>query len=321
MKRNYISLKRYITHRETSGRKMSSVFISTTLFLVLAACVCPAPVRAEETHSESSDVFGFDLDKGWLDPPVHSHFSKGGTPLIHSFRTEPAFTRRDFLLDYSFRNERERNEQEIEAEIEWPFSRRFGLIFEMPYVSVDSDDDGSADGFGNLAVSPRLLLAEYERFLLAFGLEVEATTGETDGGISEDEVALAPSFSTWIDLGNWWTVNAQSGVEYPIKSSDAEFFFRSALIHTFNSHDIHDSGRTNHNHPDGLSPGLLSVILEADLAVGLSGEGDGDWIAEGIFGFSVDLWENTDMRIGYQFPLSSSQELNSGVIFGLIYHF
>jgi hypothetical protein len=300
---------------------MNSTFIYVTLFLVLTAFVCPVPVRAEETHSESSDVFGFDLDKGWLDPPVHSHFSKGGTPLIHSFRTEPAFTRRDFLLDYSFRNERERNEQEIEVEIEWPLSRRLGLIFEIPYVSVDSDDDGSADGFGNLAVSPRLLLAEYERFLLAFSLEVEATTGETDGGISEDEVALAPSFSTWIDLGNWWTVNTQSGVEYPVQSSDAEFFFRSALIHTFNFNDIHDSGHTNHNHPDGLSPGLLSVILEADLAVGLSGEGDGDWIAEGIFGFSVDLWENTDMRVGYLFPLSSSQELNSGITFGLIYHF
>ena len=321
MKRNYISLKRYITHREMAGRKMSSVFISTTLFLVLAACVCPAPVRAQETHSESSDVFGFDLDRGWLDPPVHSHFSKGGTPLIHSFRTEPAFTRRDFILDYSFRNERERNEHEIEAEIEWPFSRRIGLVFEIPYVSVDTEDDGSVDGFGNFAVSPRLLLAEYERFLLAFGLEIETTTGETDGGISEDEVALSPSFSTWIDLGNWWTVNTQSGVEYPVQSSDARFFFRSALIHTFPSHDIHDSTHTNHDHHDGLSPGLLSLILEADLALGLSGPEDGDWLAEGIVGISFDLWENADMRIGYQFPLSTSQHLYSGVTLGMIYHF
>lgn len=306
---------------EMTDGKISTVFISTTLLLVLAACVCPAPVRAEETHSESSDVFGFDLDRGWLDPPAHSHLSKGGTPLIHSFRTEPAFTRRDFLLDYSFRNEKEGNVHEIEAEIEWPLSRRIGLIFEMPYVSVDSDDDGSVDGFGNFAVSPRLLLAEYERFLLAFGLEVETTTGETDGGIAEDEVALSPSFSTWIDLGNWWTVSAQSGVEYPVQSSDARFFFRSALIHTLASHDIHNSSRANHNHHNGLSPGFLRLILEADLALGLSGPEDGDWLAEGIVGVSFDLWENADMRIGYQFPLSTSQELNSGVTLGMIYHF
>ncbi|MHC4098216.1 MAG: hypothetical protein ACYSU3_19435 [Planctomycetota bacterium] len=297
MKRNYASLKRYIVHRETADRKTSSFFISTWLFLFLAACVCPSTIQAEETHSESSDVFGFDLDRGWLEPPVHSHFSKGGTPLIHSFRTEPAFTRRDFLLDYSFRNEKRRNEQEIEAEIEWPFSRRFGLIFEIPYVSVDTEDDGSVDGFGNFAVSPRLLLAE------------------------EDEVALSPSFSTWVDLGNWWTVSAQSGFEYPVESSDTQFFFRSALIHTFPSNDIHDSSHTNQNHHDGLSPGLLSLILEADLALGLSGPEDGDWLAEGIVGISFDLWENTDMRLGYQFPLSTSQELNSGITLGMIYHF
>jgi hypothetical protein len=209
MKQNYDSLKRYVTCRETADGKISLVFISTALFLVLAACVYP--VCAEETHSESSDVFGFDMDRGWLDPPVHRHFSKGGTPLIHSFRTEPAFTRRDFLFDYSFRNDKEGNVHEIEAEVEWPLSRRIGLIFEMPYVFIDTDDDGSVDGFGNFAVSPRLLLAEYRRFLLAFGLEIETTTGETDGGIAEDEVSLSPSFSTWVDLGNWWTVSAQSG--------------------------------------------------------------------------------------------------------------
>jgi hypothetical protein len=321
MKSNFNNIYSNITHNKKLNRPMNPVFIYTTLFLVLAACIYPIPVRAEETHSESTNVFRFDLDKGWLDPPVHSHFSKGGTPLIHSFRTEPAFTRRDFLLDYSFNNERESNEQEIEAEIEWPLSRRLGLVFEVPYVSVDSDDDRSADGFGNFAVSPRLLLAEYKRFLLAFGLEIETTTGETNGGIAEDEVSLAPSFSTWVDLGNWWTAQAQSGLEYPVESSDARFFFRSALIHTFKSNDIHDSGHAKHNHHDGLSPGLFSVILEADLALGLSGPEDGIWFAEGIVGVSFDLWDNADMRIGYQFPLSSSQELYSGAIFGLIYHF
>jgi hypothetical protein len=289
------------------------------LFLVLVACVCP--VRAEETHSESSDVFGFDLDQGWLDPPVHSHFSKGGTPLIHSFRTEPAFMLRDFLFDYSFRNEKEGNVHEIEAEIEWPLSRRMGLIFEMPYVFIDTDDDGTVDGFGNFAVSPRLLLAEYRRFLLAFGLEVETTTGETDGGIAEDEVSLSPSFSTWVDLGDWWTISAQSGFEYPIQSSDTRFFLRSALIHTFGSDEIQDSSHTGHNHHDGLSPGLFSLIMEADLALGLSGPEDGDWFAEGIVGISFDLWENADMRVGYQFPFSKSEQLYSGVTLGMIYHF
>ena len=320
MKRDFKSLNNDI-YIEASEWRKNSIFIGTILLMILMIWDFSEPVCAEETHSESADVFGFDLNTGWLDPPVHSHFSKGGTPLIHSFRTEPAFTRRDFILGYSIRSQSEGNEREIETELEWPLSRRLGLIFEVPYVSIDSDEDESADGFGNFAVSPRILVAEYERFLLSFGLEIETTTGETEGGIAEDEVALGPSFSTWIDLGNWWTYQAQSGVEYPVESSDAEFFLRSALIHTFNSNDFHDKDHVSRDHHEGLSPGLFSVIFEADLAVGLSGPEDGDWTAEGIVGVSFDLWENADMRIGYLFPLSTSQDLNNGVTLGLIYHF
>ncbi|MHC4556906.1 MAG: hypothetical protein ACYTFW_06995 [Planctomycetota bacterium] len=321
MKRNLVRTHRCTSHNETSDWRVNPIFIRTALFVVLTSCIWSDSAYAEELHSEIATVFGFDMAEGWLDPPVHSHFSPGGTPMIHSFRTEPAFTRRDLLLDYNARSETGRNEQEIGIEVEWPISYRLGLIFEIPYVFVDSDDGGTTDGFGNLAVSPRVLVAEYERFLLAFGLEVETTTGKTDGGIAEEEVALAPSFSTWIDLGHWWTVNAQSGLECSLESSDTEFFFRSALIHTFGSDGIHDSGHVHHDHADDLSPGLLSVILEADLAVGLSGEEDGNWFAEGIVGVLVSLWDNADMRVGYQFPLSRSQDLNNGVTGGLIWHF
>ena len=320
MKRNFIAMPRRTTDNKTTDHRINPAFASTAMLLVLTACAWPDSARAEELLSEPPAVFGFSLAEGWLDPPVHSHFSPRGTPMIHSFRTEPAFTRRDFLLDYSIRSETGLREQEIGAEVEWPISRRLGLIFEIPYVFVDSDDE-TTEGFGNLAVSPRLLLAEYEHFLMAFALEIETTTGTTNGGIAEDEVALAPSFSTWIDLGHWWTVNTQSGFEYPVESSDAEFFFRSALIHTFGYEDFRDGSHTHHEHSDELSPGHFSVILEADMAVGLSGEEDGDWLAEGIVGVSVGLWDNADMRVGYQFPLSRSQDLNNGVTGGLIWHF
>jgi len=320
MKRNFIATHRRTTYNETLKRRINPAFASAALFLIFAACSLSKPTRAEELHSEPPAVFGFSLDEGWLDPPVHSHFSPRGTPMIHSFRAEPAFTRRDFLLDYSMRSETGLREQEISAEVEWPLSRRLGLIFEIPYVFVDSDDE-TIDGFGNLAVSPRMLVAEYERFLLAFNLEVETTTGTTNGGIAEDEVALAPSFSTWIDLGGWWTVNAQSGLEYLVESSDAEFFFRSALIHTFGYEDFRDGSHTHHEHGDELSPGPFSVILEADLALGMSGDEDGDWLAEGIVGVLFGLWDGADMRVGYQFPLSRSQDLNNGITGGLIWHF
>jgi hypothetical protein len=321
MKRNLVRTYRSRNQNRTSDCRVKSHNTCTVLLIALAVCASSAdPARGENQHTESPP-FGFDLSEGWFDPPVHSHLSHRGTPMIHSFRTEPAFTQRDILLDYSTRNETGRDEQEIAAEVEWPLSRRLGLIFEIPYVFVDDDDAGAVEGFGNLAISPRVLLAEYERFLLAFNLEVETTTGTTRGNIASDEVALAPSFSTWVDLGNWWALNAQSGVEYPTESSDSEFFFRSSLIHTFGSQDDYESDHAHHEHGHASTHGLFSIILEADLALGLSGPEDGDWFAEGIVGVLVGLWNNADARVGYQFPLSRSQDLNNGVTAGLLWHF
>jgi hypothetical protein len=300
---------------------MKRSFASTVLLLVFMACAGSNLGRAEELHHERPAVFGFDLKEGWFDPPVHSHRSALGTPMIHPFRTEPAFTQRDVILDYSTRSQAGQREQEIAAEVEWPLSRRLGLIFETPYVFLDPDDGGSIDGFGNLAISPRVLLVETERFLLASALEIETTAGDTATGIAEDEVALAPSFSTWIDLGGWWALNSQLGLEYPVESHDAELFIRSALIHTFRSGDTHDVAHTHDDHAHGLSAGLVvSAILEVDLAVGLSGEGDGDWFAEGIVGMLVNLSDNADVRVGYEFPLSTRQDLNNGFTGGLLWH-
>jgi hypothetical protein len=313
-------MHRRTTYNGRPDRKIRPAFISIAL-LVLTACIWSNSARAEELHSEPPAVFGFDLTEGWFDPPIHSHVSPRGTPMVHSFRTEPAFTQRDFLLDYSTRSQTGRRQQELAAEVEWPISRRLGLIFEVPYIFVDTDDGGAMDSFGNLAVSPRLLLAEYERFLLAFALEVETTTGDTDNDIAEDEVAVAPSFSTWIDLGGWWTVSTQSGIECPVESSDTELFIRSSLIHTFGSDQTHSHPHTHHHHGSEPSPGLVSMILEADLALGLSGQEQGDWLSEGIAGILVRLWDDADLRVGYQFPLSKSEDLNNGVTAGLIWHF
>jgi hypothetical protein len=278
------------------------------------------PAWAQESHDHDSEPLGFTLKGGWLSPSVHSHLSPRGTPYIHSFRVEPAFTRRDLLIDYNFRRVVGQDEHEIEAELEWALSRRLGLIFEVPYTCL-RDDDGSVSGFGNLAVSPRVLLVESETFLLAFNFEVESPTGNSNRGLAADEVALAPSLSTWIDLGRWWTVNAQAGVEQGLESHDSELFLRASLGHTLAMRDGHRNHRAEDHARHGLPPGFLSLILETDLAVGLAGDQDGDWLAEGIVGLYYGLWENVDVRAAYVFPLSESQELHSGLTAGFLWHF
>jgi len=289
-----------------------------------AICFVTSGILAAETQAEESDLFGFDLTRGWSDRPRHRHLSPLETPLIHPFRAEPAFTLTDLLMDYSYRNETGLNEHEIETEMELALTRRAGLIVEIPYRCIDRDHDPSVNGFGDLAVSPRFLLAQYDRFLLASSLEIETPTGDSGRDLGHGEVALAPSLSGWFDLGHWWTAHAQCGSEHALQSNESELFFRAALIHTFgakvdklddNNHDA------DHDELHGLTPGNFSLIFEVDSAIGLAGEEDGDVAAEGLVGAYYSLTKHIDLRIGYQFPLTASVDLNSGVTGGLIWHF
>ena len=308
--------------KSVNGKNQSTLTFPI-LFLIAAFCLAPRGILAEETHAEESDLFGFDLTRGWLDRPKHSHLSLRGTPLIHPFRSEPAFTLTDFLLDYSYRNETGVNEHEIENEMELALTRRVGLIVEIPYRCIAKDHDASVNGFGDLAISPRILLAEYARFLLASSLEIVTPTGDSGRDLGHGEVSLAPSLSGWFDLGNWWTMHTQCGSEHALESDESELFFRAALIHTLGSKDYGDDNNHDVDHDEfhGLASRILSLIFEVDGTIGLSGEEDGDLGMEGIFGAYYSLTKHVDLRVGYQFPLTTSDDLNSGVIGGLIWHF
>jgi hypothetical protein len=293
------------------------------LCLIVLLCLVTDRVLAKETpnHDHGPEPFGLDWSRGWFEPAIHSHLNVRQTPYIHPFNTEPAFTRRDLMLNYNYRDVAEQNEHNIEAELEWAFTRRLGMVLEVPYRFVVPHEGASINGLGNVAVAPRVLLAEYDRFLLAGNLEIEIPTTDSDRGLAKSETALAPSLSMWVDMGHWWTLNAQSGVEYTTKSEQSEMFIRTSVIHTLGTPN-RNVGHTDQDHMrHGLPPGFLSFIIETDMAVGLSGEEDGHWLAEGLVGLNYGLREDMDLRTAFSFPLSQSQALNNAITCGVICHF
>jgi hypothetical protein len=228
------------------------------------------------------------------------------TPLIHPFRIEPAFANPDLLVDYSFLRKSDEDEHEIQTEVELPLTRRLALIIEVPYAFVDPKEGSSVDGIGDIGFGSRILLGEYERLLLAFNLEIETPTGDSDKGLGRGETAIAPSFSMWLDLDNWLTGHIQLGSEHEVSSSENELFFRAALVHCLTSGD--NRGAEHHDHIHGLPPGLLGLILEIDGTVDIAAE-------------HYSISEHADLRSGYVFPFSKSQQLNGGFTCGLIWHF
>ncbi len=164
-------------------------------------------VSAEESHpGHDHEHVSAPASGGFLEPYQHIHFSREGTPMVHSFGVEPAFLGRDLFLDYRYRSGDGLVENELELELEWAFTRRLGVIVEVPYLFEKEDGGASVDGFGDLAIVPRAILLERDRFILSSQIEVETPTGTNGLG---GETAIAPGLLAWLDLGDWWTL------EYP----------------------------------------------------------------------------------------------------------
>ena len=284
----------------------------------------------DDAHAHESaaypEPFGFSLTEHWLDPWPHAHFSRSGTPFVHLFLTEPAFLDRDIFLDYRIINGQDEKEVELELEIEWAFTRRLGIVLELPYVFVSplghENDDPDEDSFGDFAVAPRLLLVDTERFMFSVNLEIEIPTGSKARGLSEGRVSLAPSVSWWYDFGHWVTWQGQTGVEFGLDSDDSELFWNTALTKSFLGPALFDA--PSHDDAHGgrhFPPGLVNLIAEMTGRTQLSGPADGRSTAELLLGASYLLTSNWEIRAGFQFPIFEPRDSNNSVVFGLIYHF
>lgn len=271
--------------------------------------------------------FGFSPTAGWLDPWPHSHFSRRGTPFVHLFNLEPAFLDRDLFFDFRAARGDDADELEFETELEYALTRRIGVVIEAPLVQLNPQDGPTQTGLGDLAIAPRVLLADADRFLLSGNLEVSFPTGDEQRGLGAGEVGLAPSLSTWIDLGNWVTAHAQVGAEYGIESGEGELFYNAALTYSFLGPRLFPgNGRADgHAHrefgPAHFPAGLTNLILEYTGRTPLDGAQEGASTGELLFGASYNLDESFEIRGGYQVPLGGPQEIDDGFVFGLIYHF
>lgn len=261
------------------------------------------------THSVTAEDF--------LVPFEHIHRSERGTPYIHSFGIEPAFTGRDLFLDYAYREGNGVTEHESEMELEWAFTNRLGIILEVPYVWEDEEGVGSASGFGDFAMVPRALLIENDCFLLTAQTEIVLPTGSSNFG---NETAIAPGISMWNDLGNWWTLNTGVSIEHGFDADSTELLVGLGLVKSFGER-FEDHAGHDHDHHDHSSAGQLNLHLEAYGSSPLNGADKGDINIEGLVGVSYSVTADFDIRAGYLFPVTSPREFDHGFTAGVIFHF
>jgi hypothetical protein len=227
----------------------------------------------------------YDVPRGFFEelfePASHTHFTRRGTPLVHLFLTEPATIHQDMFLDYRIGNNFDggTDEQELEFEMEYALTKRLGIVLEVPYVGLNSATDPNTSGFADIAVAGRALLVDRDTFFLSVNLEVEIPIGDADRDLGRGEVALAPTITTWLDLGNWMALHGQFGPEIGLASGDTEFIHHLALTKSFQGPVLFGRGCRNFSrsnggdeHEEHFEPGFTSLILEMTGVTGLSGE-------------------------------------------------
>ncbi len=251
----------------------------------------------------------------FLKPFEHLHLSESGTPYVHSFGIEPAFTGRDLFIDHTYRVGDGVAEHESEIELEWAFTKRIGMIVEVPYIWEDEEDVATSSGFGDLAIVPRALLIESERFLLTAQMEVVLPTGSSRFG---GETAIAPGIAMWNDLGNWWTLNTGFAIEHGIDADSTELLFGVGLVKSFGEKAADHADHAGHGHS---TSGLLHLHLEATGSSPLNGSDQGDINIGGLVGISYGLAAGLEIRAGYLFPLTTPRDFDKGFTGGLIFHF
>jgi hypothetical protein len=254
----------------------------------------------------------------FLAPFEHLHLSQRGAPYVHSFGIEPAFTGRDLFLDHSYREGNGFSEHETEIELEWAFTKRLGVIMEIPYIWEDEEGVGTSSGFGDLAIVPRALLIDSECFLLTAQMEVVLPTGSSNFG---GETAIAPGVTMWNDLGNLWTLNSIVAVEHVFDEDSTELLFGLGLVKSFGKKSESHASQGHHGHHLHSTAGMLNLHLEATGSTPLNGEDEGQINIEGLIGISYSLAAGFDIRAGYMFPITSPKEFDKGFTAGVIFHF
>ena len=265
----------------------------------------------------SSSVIAEGNGTSFFEAFEHVHYSTLGTPIIHSFGVEPAFTGRDLFLDYSYIEGDGFTEHETELELEWAFTNRLGVIVEVPYIFEDEEGVATSSGFGDLAIVPRALLISQERFMLTTQVEIGLPSGSSTFG---NETSVAPGIATWHDLGNWFTFNTNMAVAHNFDADESEFEFGLGLVKSFGEKpsfsDCHD--HHGHNH---TASGLINLHIEFTGSTPLNGDDEGDFETEGLVGISYGLLEEMDIRFGYSFPISTPRDFDHAFTTGVIFHF
>jgi hypothetical protein len=132
-----------------------------------------------------------------------------------------------------------------------PLNRRLEIITNIPFVLRNNVDAGkpiiepsgqtvtttqSHNGFGDISVTPRVLLHETQDFSLTAELAVTTPTGTEP--LAGNTWALTPAVSFWNNFAGRWVIRGGVGVFLPTNGSGDDLISQLAIGQTLTDHDV-----------------------------------------------------------------------------------
>ena len=184
---------------------------------------------------------------GWNQPFVFSPPSDGGALRQEWINSANGVFYRQWVLDYNFRDhvDPSGNRDIGTWSIFAPLSRRLELFISIPFVDYHRVADPiAASGpanmlsrssatssykatFGDISITPQVLLHETQNTSIMSILTVRTPTGSIDAG--NGETSLGPQIQFWQGLPNRWVLRGGAGPTIPLSTTGARTTFDTNL--------------------------------------------------------------------------------------------
>jgi hypothetical protein len=177
--------------------------------------------------------------EGWNQPFVFSPASDSGALRQEWINAANGVFYRQWVLDYDFRDRATSagNRNIGTYSIFAPLSRRLELNISIPFVDDRAVDHSSASSgspgasyratFGDITITPQVLLSETKNTSIMSVLAIRTPTGSLAAG--NGDTSIGPQIQFWQGLPNRWVVRGGAGPTIPLTATGSHTTFDTNL--------------------------------------------------------------------------------------------
>ncbi len=299
------------------------IVVALTASPVLAQAPSPAPPGILETMRQSlfGDVYaepsrwqplsagGFfseGWDRPWASPPP----GQGGAPRqgwLNAF--DGVFYRLGVLTGGYAQDFRENgNLWTGGLTLYSPLNARFELRLDVPFIvsSRDVTGDDYHSHFGDLQLTPRVLISESQNFTQSFNVAIRMPTGSQDNGIGFG--AVTPTWEFWWNAWSRLVLRGGAGFGLPYTDSDRTrnvFLANFAAGYYFTQHNF-------------VPLGDLVFYLSANLTQTIDNRASASTLVTLTPGLRTHLGGNFYLLAGVEVPVTNTKPFDFQVLWGLM---